>query len=98
MEGTYTASQLFKRSNLEGKQIWYLTAPASVPVSSIQEISLQDAKNGKAILSHNGEDYGFVQDSAEDSMHTKIMVPNSSDDGYRTGKGPQAQMHVEYLR
>jgi hypothetical protein len=51
-------------------------------------MSLQDAKNGKVILSHDGDDYGFFQDSAEDSTHTKIMVSDSSDDGYRTGELP----------
>jgi len=81
------ASKLFKEADLEGKQIWYFTAPGSVPISSIQHMSLQDAKDGKKIFSHNGKDYGFVQDVAEDKTYTKIMVP-SSKDGYRAGKHP----------
>ena len=50
-------------------------------------MSLQDAKDEKKIFSHNGNDYGFVQDVAEDKTYTKIMVP-SSKDGYRAGKHP----------
>jgi hypothetical protein len=79
------ASQLFEKSNLEGKQIWYMTAPASVPISSIQKTSLAEITNGNAILSHNGNDYSFIQDSSEDITYTKVMVPKSSDDGYRVG-------------
>jgi hypothetical protein len=79
------ASKLFKEANLEGKQIWYFTAPTSVPVSSIQHMSLQNAKDGKKIFSHSGNDYGFFQDVVEDKTYTKIMVP-SSKDGYRAGK------------
>ena len=79
------ASQLFKKSNLEGKQIWYMTAPASVPISSIQKTSLVKITNGNAVLSHNGNDYRIIQDSSEDITYTKVMVPKSSDDGYRAG-------------
>lgn len=88
LNGAPKASQLFKKSNLEGKQIWYFTAPASVPISAVEEMSLQAAKESRTVISHNGSDYGFVQDAAEDKVYTKIMVPSSSDDGYRAGKSP----------
>jgi|SRR5271170_1475531 hypothetical protein len=81
-----SASHLFKNSNLEGKQIWYITAPASVPISSIQQTSLSSINQSNAILSHKGNNYGFIQDSSEDMRYTKVMVPNSSDEGYHAGK------------
>jgi len=81
-----SASKLFKESHLEGKQIWYITAPASVSISAIEQISLQDIKKGKTILSHNSNDYAFVQDVAVDKTYTKIMAPIGSHDSYRTGK------------
>jgi hypothetical protein len=77
---------MFKKSNIDGKQIWYFTAPASVPISTMENMSWLDVKNGNAVLNYQGGDYGFLHDSAEDKTYTKIMVPNSSDDGYRTGK------------
>jgi len=80
------ASKFLKKSNLEGKQIWYITAPASVSISSIEKISLQDIKDGKPILLHEGSNYGFAQDIAQDKTYTKIMAPNESNDGYCTGK------------
>jgi hypothetical protein len=79
-------SKLFHKSSLEGKQIWYITAPASVSLSSIGQMSLRDIEKGKKALSHNGNDYGFTQDASEDKTNTMIMIPNSSDDGYRAGK------------
>jgi hypothetical protein len=81
-------SGAFKKSKLGGKQIWYFTAPASIPISSIQSMSLLDMKNGDAVYSHDGIDYGFSQDTqdiAEESSHTIIMVP-SPDKGYQTGR------------
>lgn len=84
------ASELFTKSNIEAKQIWYFTAPASVPISAIEEMSLEYAKEGRSILNHKGSEYGFVQDIAEDKEHTKILIPSRSDDGYRTGKCPRS--------
>jgi hypothetical protein len=80
------ASQLFSSSNLKNKQIWYITAPASVPISSVKKMTLRDAKNRKSVLTHNENDYGFVQDTSKDKEFIKIMVPNAKDNGYRAGK------------
>jgi hypothetical protein len=84
--GAPQAANTFKKPSLEGKQIWYFTAPASVPISKIKETSLLAVKNGEKVCSHDNNDYGFIQDTAEDRTYTKIMVPNSSDDGYKIGK------------
>ena len=62
-----------------------MTAPASVPLSSLRQTSLAKITTGNTVLSHNGDDYGFIQDYSEDIAYTKIMVPKSSDDGYRAG-------------
>lgn len=76
---------MFSGSNLKGKQIWYFTAPAGVPISAIQSMSLQDAKDGNPVLNHKGRDYAFLQDSTGDKTYTKIMIPNSAEKGYNTG-------------
>lgn len=80
------ASQLFEKSDLEGKQIWYITAPASVPLSSVRETSLANMQQGNVVLLHNENEYGFTQDSSEDITYTKVMVPNSAKDGYVASK------------
>ncbi|KAF7876374.1 hypothetical protein EAF04_001467 [Stromatinia cepivora] len=87
------ASQLFNKSNLEGKEIWYITAPASVPIASVKEMSLQDAKLGKAVFSHDGNDYGFVHDPLDDKTCTKILLPSNSKDGYSIERKPVDQIY-----
>ncbi|KAG4416156.1 hypothetical protein IFR04_010675 [Cadophora malorum] len=97
LNGTSRASQMLKKSSLEGKQIWYFTAPASVPISSVKTMSLLDAKNGKPILTHEGDDYGFMTDSAEDTTYTRILVPGS-DAGYKaTSKSIDHVFHLQQV-
>jgi hypothetical protein len=79
-------SQQLKGSNLEGKEIWYITAPVSVPLSSIEDMSLQAIQERKVVLSHDGDDYAVIADSSEANESTMVMLPKSSDDGYHTGK------------
>lgn len=86
MNGASTTSRTFAKTNLEGKLIWYFTAPASVQISSIQQISLGAVEDGKIILSNKSSDYGFIQESAEDRTYSKIMVPRGSEGGYYAGK------------
>ncbi|KAH7369836.1 DNA-directed RNA polymerase I subunit RPA34.5-domain-containing protein [Rhexocercosporidium sp. MPI-PUGE-AT-0058] len=96
-DGTLKASQMLKKSSLEGKQIWYFTAPASVPISSIKAMSLLDATNGKSVLTHDGNDYGFIKDSVEDTAYTRIMVP-SSDAGYKAAsKSIDQVFHLQQI-
>lgn len=91
------APQLFGKSNLEGKEIWYITAPASVPIASVKEMSLRDAKLGKAVFSQNGNDYGFVHDPLDDKTYTKILLPSNSKDGYSIGNLPCLLMRFSIL-
>jgi hypothetical protein len=76
---------MFNKSNLEGKQIWCITAPASVPISSIGSTALRDMEKGGKVLTYNHNDYRFTQDATDEKAYFKIMNPNSSDDGYHTG-------------
>jgi hypothetical protein len=70
---------------LEGKQIWYITAPASVSIDTIKDMSLRGARSGKIVLSQKGNEYGFVEDTTENKTYTKLMLPNKAKNGYRTG-------------
>jgi hypothetical protein len=78
--------QVFGSSNMTGKQLWYITAPASVPISAVKQVSLENVHQGKSVLSLNGQEYGFVQDQTKDKGYTKIMVPNEKGTMYRIGK------------
>jgi hypothetical protein len=80
------ASEVFSPVNLAGKQIWYITAPKSVPIAAVKKVSLQHVQLGKPVLCLDGQDYGFVQDQVDNISHTKLMVPDDNNNRlYRTG-------------
>lgn len=85
-DAAMSSSQFFSNQNLAGKQVWYITAPASVPISAIKKVSLQDVSLGKPSVFLNGQDYGFVENKTEDRGHAKIMIPDKSSSTYRLGK------------
>ncbi|KAH8593892.1 DNA-directed RNA polymerase I subunit RPA34.5-domain-containing protein [Bisporella sp. PMI_857] len=92
------ASELFSKSNLKGKQIWHITAPASVSMESIKAMSWPDIVQQNAVISHKGNKYGFVQVSNHSTASTKIMVPNSSSDGYHaTSKPISTTLHLQQI-
>ncbi|TAQ89876.1 hypothetical protein B7494_g1811 [Chlorociboria aeruginascens] len=98
IDETPAASHLFNELGLEGKQIWYITAPASISMTSIEQMSLQSAKEGKKAYSRNGKDYELVQDDAGDKTYTKIMVPAQSNDGYQTRSKPiDRVLHLQQI-
>ncbi|XMA14485.1 hypothetical protein WAI453_007276 [Rhynchosporium graminicola] len=97
IEGVLDVSQKLKSSSLEGKQIWYFTAPASVPIGSVKAMNLLDAKSGKTVLTYDGDDYGFLKDTVEDTTYTRIMVP-SSNAGYKaTSKSIDQVFHLQQV-
>ncbi|KAF2096340.1 hypothetical protein NA57DRAFT_77945 [Rhizodiscina lignyota] len=61
-----------------GHQIWHISAPKGVPVTSIKEMALQKALQGEPVLTFKDIDYCF---NAEDQQNSsKLLIPNS--DGY----------------
>lgn len=94
--GKQKVSEVFGRSNLAGKQLWYITAPASVPISAVKQVSLQDVQLGKPALSLGGRHYGFVQDQAADSGFTKVLIPEGNRAAYSVGR--KAALLIMILR
>jgi hypothetical protein len=45
--------------NLQGKQVWHISAPDSVPLDVIKELDIQAALQGKAILAKDGINYNM---------------------------------------
>ncbi|OCK84389.1 hypothetical protein K432DRAFT_125070 [Lepidopterella palustris CBS 459.81] len=73
--------KMFNQSSISQKQIWHITAPANVPITSVKEIALEKAGSEEAILNHKGIDYGFnFSDKGADDT-TKVLIPGP--DGYR---------------
>lgn len=72
-------------TNLEGKQVWYFTAPASLPITVLQdlEIDLADAQSGRAILQHGGDAYGIDLEGQAVNSQVQLFIPTKSGDQYR---------------
>ena len=86
---------LFRLSNLSGKQVWYITAPADVPVS-IDKVDLNNITEAKPLISHEGQEYTLVNESSSSHSITSIMLPDK--EGYGTIPSTIAKiMHVQQV-
>lgn len=63
-------------ANLEGKQILHITAPAFLPLSKIQELSLAQAVTGQPVLNYKGVDYGVSVDSRQSHHPQDLLLYN----------------------
>lgn len=57
--------------DLTNKQFWHITAPATVPMSSVERLSLEAISNGHPILTHGKKQYGFSK-SFQNSIHLLV--------------------------
>jgi len=78
---TTSANRIFE--NLDGKQIWHITAPADVPLSSLREIAMDKVLEGDAMVSHKGIDYTFSTLEKDDQSRS-ILIPNQR--GFKAGQ------------
>ncbi|KAL8932168.1 MAG: hypothetical protein Q9211_006485 [Gyalolechia sp. 1 TL-2023] len=74
---------LFSKENSRGKQIWHITAPKFVPVTSIKEVPIDSVATGESVLSYGDADYGLLQEAGIDREEKALLVPSPGDDGYR---------------
>jgi hypothetical protein len=83
----YTSLDTSSRSalsnaDLQGKQVWHITAPADLDISSLAEVALDSIKSGKPVLSHKGVDYVMSEDKgAQSGNATLVLLPEK--DGYK---------------
>lgn len=69
-------------ADLQGKQVWHITAPANLPISSLTEVALDSIQSGKPVLSHKGADYVLSEDKgAQSGNATLVLLPEK--DGYK---------------
>ena len=81
-------ARVCSEANLEGKQLWYFTLPANVPVSVAEnlEFPMDASQQGGSILSHNGEDYGISFDSTPPVKSIQILIPSADGSTYQPCK------------
>lgn len=68
----------FSADALASKQIWHITAPSSLPLSSLTSLTLDAIKSQQSIFTHNGTDY-LLHPSAT-STDESILRPSA--EGY----------------
>nr|KMM64566.1 hypothetical protein CPAG_00918 [Coccidioides posadasii RMSCC 3488] len=83
-------------SDLTGKQLWHITAPAAVPVSSIKQLALDAVATGETILTHKGVDYRLREDQIGVERTKSLLLPEKYGNSYRRQRLDVAQtFHVE---
>ncbi|XDG05401.1 hypothetical protein ABKA04_005016 [Annulohypoxylon sp. FPYF3050] len=93
-------ADFFKSANLEGKQVWYFTAPASLPITVLKdmEIDLSKATTGEALLNHNGDNYGLDIESHATSTQIQLLIPSQGGDKYAAlNRGIDSTVHLRRI-
>lgn len=91
LDGSIGASDVagfFEKAQMEGKQIWYITAPASLPVTVVQDLTipLDSAQKGLPVLTHNGDDYRLAFDDPAAASSFRLLIPNKKGHEYSERK------------
>lgn len=77
-----SARTSLSHAQLEGKQVWHITAPADLSISALTEVALDSIQSGKPVLSHKGVDYVMSEDKgAQSGNATLVLLPEK--DGYK---------------
>ncbi|EEA20711.1 hypothetical protein TMatcc_000700 [Talaromyces marneffei ATCC 18224] len=61
-------------SNLEGKQVFHITAPSYLPLSEMKQITFGKATSGEPIISHKGVDYGLVETTRQQKQSSETLL------------------------
>lgn len=86
-------------SNLDGKQVWHITAPLGVPVSSIGQFALEAIASGEPVLTHKGVKYRLHEDSLGAAEKTKsLLLPDKHGNVFRRNRqGVSQTFHIEQV-
>lgn len=79
---TSTQAELFSPTSLQGKQLWHITVPAGVSITSITEVATQSVQDGSAMLSHKGADYGLIAEPDDLNTRERLLIPSAEDNKY----------------
>ncbi|KAA8622614.1 RNA-polI-A34 multi-domain protein [Pyrenophora tritici-repentis] len=60
--------------NLEGKQVWYMTAPGGVSLKDLEELEMEKVMDGEAVLSYKGIDYNCPQMQKSEEVEREVFV------------------------
>lgn len=82
----YSSKNPFSAKNLAGKEIWYITAPANVPLSALTTLNPIDVAEGNPIMEADGRSYCLraEDDTTKNESGLGLLVADSTGQ-YRTG-------------
>lgn len=66
-------AHLLDPASLEGKQIWLISAPASVPIADLKSIPVSNPKAGEVVLSNNGNDFALAH--GNEAQKAYVLIP-----------------------
>ena len=91
--------EILTPSNLKGRQIWHITAPASVPLASVKEVAIQDIRDGASIISHKGAEYGFAPEIIVGQVtNNTLILPSTHSNAYELSKTTITKtLHLQQL-
>lgn len=79
-----TATSVHLFDNLQGKQLWHITAPVGVSLKDLREMAMDSAMKGEAVLQHKGTSYGLWRPEQGEDGACEVMIPHQN--GYKAGK------------
>ncbi|GAW13264.1 hypothetical protein ANO14919_026440 [Xylariales sp. No.14919] len=93
-------ADFFSNANLEGKQVWYFTAPASLPITVLKdmEIDLSKATSGGPLLTHGGDNYGLDLESYATNTQIQLLIPSQGGEKYTSlNRGIDSTVHLRRM-
>ena len=95
---TVTPQHALDKESLHGKQIWYITAPASVPLSLIKDVSIRNVTARASILSYRTAEYGLIEEPDGEKGEKLLLIPSPENNGYRPlGTHMEKTFHLQQL-
>lgn len=80
---TSRQAELFSHISLQGKQLWHITVPAGVSITSVTEVATQSVQDGSAILSYKGADYGLIAEPDDINSRERLLLPSAEHNKYK---------------
>ncbi|KAH9905890.1 DNA-directed RNA polymerase I subunit RPA34.5-domain-containing protein [Xylariomycetidae sp. FL2044] len=93
-------TEFLSQTNLEGKQVWYFTAPASLPITVLKdmEIDLAKATSGGALLNYKGDDYGLDLEAFSTNTQIQLLIPSKTGEKYSSlNRGIDSTVHLRRM-
>jgi hypothetical protein len=86
-------------SDLKGKQVFHITAPASLPFSKIKEVSMAKLMQGEPIITHEGVNYGIPAEafSEAEPANKSLLIFDEKTQTYRSAANQVPSYHVQEL-